>query len=299
MKNANAIPGGAKMPLDRKKKATAIPGGGGGGAWLNGKQTESSKKYGAKAFGPEGNISEATGTSIFDPVLCEIAYRWFSPIGGVVIDPFAGGSVRGIVASRLGRKYFGVDLSERQIEANKSQSNIAGEIKPDWRCGDSRDIGNICKDVEADFIFSCPPYANLEVYSDHEKDLSTLEYSEFRNAYFEIIQKTAPLLKADRFACFVVGEVRDKKGFYYNFVGDTVEAFKAAGLSFYNEAIILTAIGSLPIRAGQAFSVSRKLGKTHQNVLIFVKGDSKKATEACGEIEIDCDWENLTPEADK
>ena len=35
----------------------------------------------------------ASGTSIFDPVLCEIAYRWFCPQGGTVLDPFAGGSV--------------------------------------------------------------------------------------------------------------------------------------------------------------------------------------------------------------
>ena len=35
----------------------------------------------------------ASGTSIFDPVLCEIAYRWFCPAGGTVLDPFAGGSV--------------------------------------------------------------------------------------------------------------------------------------------------------------------------------------------------------------
>lgn len=40
---------------------------------------------------------EMTGTSIFDPVLCELAYRWFCPQGGLVLDPFAGGSVRGIL----------------------------------------------------------------------------------------------------------------------------------------------------------------------------------------------------------
>ena len=52
----------------------------------------------------DGGESAATqsGTSIFDPVLCELAYRWFCPPGGVVLDPFAGGSVRGIVASKLG-----------------------------------------------------------------------------------------------------------------------------------------------------------------------------------------------------
>jgi len=30
-----------------------------------------------------------SGTSIFDPVLCELAYRWFCPPGGTVLDPFA------------------------------------------------------------------------------------------------------------------------------------------------------------------------------------------------------------------
>jgi hypothetical protein len=33
--------------------------------------------------------TETSGTSIFDPVLCELAYSWFSPPGGTVLDPFA------------------------------------------------------------------------------------------------------------------------------------------------------------------------------------------------------------------
>ena len=39
--------------------------------------------------------------SKFDPALCEVLYKWFCPFGGQIIDPFAGGSVRGIVASCL------------------------------------------------------------------------------------------------------------------------------------------------------------------------------------------------------
>ena len=233
----------------------------------------------------EGSTVEATGTSIFDPVLTEIAYRWFSPPDGVVLDPFAGGSVRGIVASETGRKYVGVELRPEQVEANNEQKHIATGPPPDWRVGDSRDIQSICHGIEADFLFSCPPYADLEVYSDDPADISTLKYAEFKEAYFEIIKNACALLKEDRFACFVVGEVRDKKGNYYDFVGDTVEAFKAAGLHYYNEAILVTAIGSLPIRVGQQFSRGRKLGKTHQNVLVFVKGDGKKAAQACGDVE--------------
>lgn len=228
-----------------------------------------------------------SGTSIFDPTLCELAYSWFSPQSGTVIDPFAGGSVRGIVASRLGRQYIGVELREEQVAANRMQGDdLCADLPPVWHTGDSRNIDKICSDVDADFVFSCPPYADLEVYSDNPKDLSTMKYEDFKPAYFEIIAKACSRLKEDRFACFVVGDVRDKKGNYYNFVGDTVEAFKAAGLHFYNEAILVNSAGSTAMRAGKQFTSSRKLGKTHQNVLVFVKGDGKRATQACGPVEV-------------
>jgi DNA modification methylase len=260
-----------------KSKATAAPGG-------------NPMVAGYKDGKREVGLVSESGTSIFDPVLCELAYAWFSLPGGIVLDPFAGGSVRGIVASKLGRQYIGHELRQEQVAANQQQgSEICGDdaAPPAWICGDSRNIDQTCADVKADLVFSCPPYADLEVYSDDPKDLSTLGYEQFREAYFEIIKKACALLKPDRFACFVVGEVRDKKGNYYDFVGDTIKAFRAAGLEYYNEAILVTAVGSLPIRAGKQFSASRKLGKTHQNVLVFVKGDGKRAAKACGDVQID------------
>jgi DNA modification methylase len=246
--------------------------------WVSGKIAEGEIAGGMSAG--------QSGTSIFDPVLCELAYRWFSPVGGVVLDPFAGGSVRGIVASKLGREYVGVELRAEQVEANRAQAvRICDDPHPIWHVGDSRQIGEHARGTEADFIFSCPPYADLEVYSDDPADLSTLAYPEFREAYFEIVAESAKLLKDDRFACFVVGEVRARDGNYYGFVPDTIEAFRRAGLGFYNEAILITAAGSLPIRAGKQFEASRKLGKTHQNVLVFLKGDAKRATAAIGTVE--------------
>lgn len=231
-----------------------------------------------------GQAVAASGVSVFDPVLCELAYRWFCPEGGTVLDPFAGGSVRGLVASHCERAYVGIDLRAEQVEANIDQIGIANKsFTPIWMQGDSRNIGKIAKGVKADMVFSCPPYGDIEVYSDDAADISGLDYSEFRAAYAQIIAATCKMLKPDRFACFVVGDIRDKKtGAYQNFVGDTVEAFRAAGLAFYNEAILVTMAGTLPIRAGKQFVQTRKLGKTHQNVLVFVKGDAKKATEACG-----------------
>ena len=83
----------------------------------------------------------------------------------------------------------------------------------------------------------------------------------------------------------LVGDVRNAQGFYVNLPGRTVEAFEAAGASLYNEAILVTAVGSLPIRTGRQFTAARKLGRTHQSVLVFVKGDPRRATLACGEVE--------------
>lgn len=230
-----------------------------------------------------------SGTSIFDPVLCELVYRWFSGKGATIVDPFAGGSVRGVVASKVGRQYIGIELRPEQVEANRAQaSEICNDPQPIWHNGDSRNILEYCKGVEADLIFSCPPYADLEEYSDNPQDLSTLEYDEFVKAYRQIIARSVELLKPNRFACFVVGEIRSSKkpGYYQNFVLDTIRAFEDAGARFYNEAILLTPIGSLPLRAGKIFKSGRKLGKTHQNVLVFCKGDAVLATEACGEIEV-------------
>jgi DNA modification methylase len=437
---------------------------------------------------PEGGTVSQSGTSIFDPVLCELVYRWFCPSGGHVLDPFAGGSVRGIVAAYLGYDYTGIDLREEQIEANRAQwaeislskpsepdgdyvtvkvsakmaqtpfagcspeyiakechasccqsstsesgtmitihpteqekiearggtvkdgllqtpnkrcpfktdkdlcglhftpdkpfgciaspftlnkngtliirnrykllkcynqgeklpaykafrasldlifgqeesqrvcdlleggsgdiaaqmpksswkmliendeikhgSLVINEAAPSWVVGDSRGIKDLANG-SYDLVFSCPPYADLEVYSDDPKDLSTLDYPEFLASYREIIANSVSMLKPNRFACFVVGDIRDKKGFYRNFVSDTIAAFQEAGAILYNEAILVTAVGSLPIRVKKQFAGYRKLGKTHQNVLVFYKGNIKDIKTDFGEVEANWPDENEAPE---
>lgn len=224
--------------------------------------------------------SAEQGTSIFDPVLCELMYSWFSCKGAQVVDPFAGGSVRGVVASMLGRKYWGGELRGEQVEANREQGRdlCANDDDLHWEQGDS--MKTLDDAPNADFIFSCPPYGDLEVYSDDEDDISNMEYHTFKAAYSRIILKAVSKLKQDRFACFVVGDFRDKKGFYRNFVSDTIQAFENAGARLYNEAILVTSVGSASMRVTKQFEAGRKFAKTHQNVLVFCKGDWRKATEA-------------------
>ncbi len=256
-------------------------------AWIGlGIRSEVGRKENAIGYGDLVSLGKQD-TSIFDPVLCEIAYRWFAPAGGNILDPFAGGSVRGVVASKLGHHYTGIDLSKKQIEANNKQSDeLLNDNKPEWIVGNSLNVKSLAPG-EYDFIFSCPPYYDLEVYSDEEGELSTLgTYEEFIAIYRQIIADCVSMLKDDRFACFVVGDIRDNKGFYRNFPADTISAFQDAGMTLYNEAILVTMVGTASLRTSHQFPIGRKFGKMHQNVLIFIKGDWREAVHACGDVEV-------------
>ncbi len=226
------------------------------------------------------------GASIFDPVLCELSYRWFCPVGGRILDPFAGGSVRGIVAGVLGYEYDGIDLRAEQVEANRKQAEELNLKPVNWYAGDSNEVLDQTTFTDVDFVYSCPPYADLEKYSDDPKDLSNMDYEQFKEVYFSIIKKSVAQLKNDRFACFVVGDVRDKHGFYYNFVSDTIQAFKDAGMELYNEIILVNVVGSLAVRIRRQFNGGRKVGKMHQNVLVFYKGDPKKIKDNYPELNL-------------
>tara|TARA_R110000824_G_scaffold34903_1_gene110111 strand:+ start:325 stop:1206 length:882 start_codon:yes stop_codon:yes gene_type:complete len=220
-------------------------------------------KYGRKPM---------TTVSIFDPALCELIYNWYCQEGGAILDPFCGGSVRGVVATYLSYKYTGVDIRQEQIDSNRLQAEELCDInnQPTYYVGDSNKVLEGLND-SFDLVFSCPPYADLEVYSDMEGDISNKEYDVFIKMYSEIIAKSCKLLKSAGYACFVVGDIRDKKGNYRDFISHTKKAFIDAGCPLYNEAILLQPLGTAMLRAGKVFDSGKKLTKVHENVLIFKK----------------------------
>ena len=231
---------------------------------------------------------EAERTSTFDPLLCEIMYKWFSNEGDMIFDPFAGGSVRGIVASALNRGYLGIDLSQEQVDANTRQYlDVAKRYNinniPFWRCADSEEFlhNAVYSHAVYDMIFTCPPYYNLERYTKDERDLSNMPtYKDFLMKYAQILRYSSMMLDMDRFFVIVVSEIRNPEtGVYYGFVPDTIQILRESGLSYYNEIILENNIGSLPIRAPKYFNQSRKIGRHHQNILVFYKGDTKKISE--------------------
>jgi DNA modification methylase len=222
-------------------------------------------------------------TSVFDPVLCEIMYLWFSKKDDIVFDPFAGGSVRGIVASKCQRNYVGVDLRKEQVNHNVIQATeICSEYMPTWLVGSSAEV---TIEKEYDFFFTCPPYYDLEKYSDDEKDLSSMSATNFDKTYAEIIKLSISKLSDNRFAAIVVGDVRDSNGIYLGLIQKTIKAFEDSGCRYYNDMILIQEPATAAMRAFNFMNSARKIAKAHQNVLVFVKGDPKIATDRMEKFE--------------
>jgi DNA modification methylase len=210
-----------------------------------------------------------------------LAYRWFSAPNARVLDPFCGGSVRGVVASHLQRRYTGVDISGRQIDANKAQTGLCSGPPPWWLVGDATNLDACLVGYQYDMIFSCPPYADLEVYSTDPRDISTWSYHEFLIGYRKAIFDACARLQPHRYAVWVIGDVRDKDGTYRGLHHETVDAFAAAGLRVINELVMVDPAGTAPARAGRPFEANRKVTLTHQHFLVFVKGDVRRAADWC------------------
>lgn len=226
---------------------------------------------------PSTEMDSFADSSVFDPVLAECVCRWFAPKGGRVLDPFAGEPTKGLVAAKCGLEYTGVDLRRSQVAENQRRAKAIG-VSATWLCGDSAELSSyLSNKATFDLVFTSPPYYDLEKYSKRKKDGSAFAtYDKFLTWYKEIFSQAVARLKPNRFLVVKVGDVRDEKGFYRNFVADNISCFLSLGLRYYNEAILVTSFGTAAMRVRGQFPNYRKFVKTHQNLLCFFNGDDPK-----------------------
>lgn len=213
----------------------------------------------------------APGVSLLDPVLAEIVCRWFGYKGCNTFDPFAGDSVFGFVSAYLGNNFTGIELRPEQVELN---NNRVKGMSARYINDDGQNVSQHIEKESMDLLFSCPPYFDLEHYSDLPNDASNAPtYEAFLKILENAFAGALECLRQNRFAVIVVGDVRNKKtGFYYDFVGDIKRIFKQHGAGLYNELVLIESGASTALRAGKYMEM-RKIAKNHQNVLVFYKGE--------------------------
>jgi hypothetical protein len=212
-----------------------------------------------------------TGThSVFPAPLMEmIIARYGGAAGSHILDAFAGGPPRGLVSAIMGHRYTGFEIRQEQIDENEAllkrlKLKGATYVKSDGRFLDV--------DTMFDCAITCPPYHDLEVYSDQADDLSALgSYAEFNGSMYLCACHHYERMKPGAFVCMIVGLFRDKKtGELIDFPADTVVNFRDAGFTYWQHIILSKNFASAAVRAGNAWK-GHKLVPRHENLLVFRK----------------------------
>jgi 16S rRNA G966 N2-methylase RsmD len=255
-------------------------------AWKEIIQDQGESREGTLSKGDNiiNNIND--GVSILDPVMAELVSYWYGIEGGNAFDTFAGDTVFGYVAASYKMKFKGIELRKEQADINNRRVKAAG-LNAKYVCDDGQNVAKHFKPNSQDLYFSCPPYFDLEVYSELDNDASNqASYTEFLQILDNSFAGAYKALKENRFAVIVVGDIRDKKDAYRLFVDDIRRMWNSYGAILYNEMIYVEPVGTLPQRVGR-FMKNRKVGKCHQNILVFYKGDPKEIKNTYKELEYD------------
>lgn len=209
--------------------------------------------------------------SKFSYELSEFVIKYWSEVNDTVLDPFMGWGIRGAVSICLKRNYIGFEISPSM---HKNTSEFISKVK-DANTGEYRAIlGNGCllnniSDSSIDFIFTCPPYWNIEKYESAKGQLSDCQtYEEFLKCIDEALSNCYRVLKPDKFCVWVVGDFR--KGGFKIFHKDVIDIAIKNG--FIPWDIVISVLNS-PFAWCQVGKCekSRYTSKMHEYILVFKK----------------------------
>lgn len=211
--------------------------------------------------------SLAGGVSVFDPHLAECLATWYCPPGGLILDPCAGGPERAAVATALGYRYHGID------PAGPPTADAPGT----WITGYAQH-GLHLPDQSADMVLACPPYHDRERYSDHPDDLSAMTWGDYLTALDEIVSLTVAAMRVDRFAAWVISDVRDSHGHLRRLPHRLADMLTSHGLSLIAEHVLVAPVGTAHKRMRRPWETCRTPTRVHQIVHVAVKGSRQAAT---------------------
>ena len=205
--------------------------------------------------------------SVFNPQLAQMILAAYAPMNGKIYDPFGGGGTRGYIATKMGYDYTGVEIREEEY------NRVLAQMK-EWNLNFKFILADSVKyspNESFDFIYTCPPYYDLEAYSDMEEDLSNApSYMEYLNMLQKVLKNCYDVLKKDSFAVFVVGNFRNKKGELEHLNGDLITKAKEVGFKLWDELIWMGASNVALTRCGK-FEKNRKSVRMHEYIIILKK----------------------------
>ena len=223
------------------------------------------------------NVRWKGAISMFPRDILEQLLDFYTERGDVFYDPFAGHNSRMEVSFRKGRNYIGWDCSKEFMKFNRKVREHLLKDNPENLTiklveGDSRKIDE--PDNSVDFIFSSPPYWNLEWYGDEPEQLGNLSYEDFMVGMTEVYAHCFRILKPGKFCIMNVNDFR-KGGKYYSYHVDTVNALKSVGFEQFDH-IILHYPNAMRKSFPNQIWEEKLMPKGHEHLLVFLKPDPTK-----------------------
>lgn len=209
--------------------------------------------------------------SVFSPTLAEQIVLAYSQPGGLILDPFAGGGTRAIIAALHGRRYVGLDIRNDEVDRVNARlrdlghDHLAQVIHADATAFDwTKEVGA----GAAALVMTCPPYWHLERYSNDPGDLSTAPtYEGFLAGLRAAAAALAPALAPGALSAWVLGRmVHPKTKELLDLPGHTERVHRDLGHKAHDRVIV-------HVRAQQAsrvgsFDNTRRTIRCHEEVVV-------------------------------
>ena len=206
--------------------------------------------------------------SIFNPNLCQMILSAYCCKNSTIYDPFAGGGTRAVISSMMGHKYYGVEIRDeevKRINVRKEKLNLDFVVKK----GDA--VNKNFENINFNFSITCPPYYDLEQYSELENDLSNQKsYNDFLGLLLKSMKRVYDALQEDSLSVWVVGNFRNKFGALEHFNGDIIRLSKEVGFVLLDE-IIFEGASKVALTRCSKFEKNRKSVRMHEYIIIFKK----------------------------
>ncbi len=212
--------------------------------------------------GSHDSQSSRARYSHFPAEVCGLCFQLFLRDATLVFDPFAGWGERHSAAIAAGRRYVGFDINPHAIAEAERVYGVQNTL------ADSREAP-----IPAfDGLLTCPPYWNLEAYSDSGID-ACRGWEEFLSIYGSILGRCWNAAKPGAVFCIMTGDWRADHH-YYDLTHQTRSVMERMGATFWDEVIVSRAsVTKIKIMIPQAVKLGYTV-KLHETLSVFKKGRS-------------------------
>lgn len=201
----------------------------------------------------------------------------------VILDPFAGIGSTVVAAHRLGKKGIGIEIEPSFVEkGNRRLDTLLADSGSKIYNDDARNLLKYVLPETVDMVITSPPYWDILLekrtadgkeirhYGEAEADLGKIhDYKKFLEELKGIFKLVFQVLKAGKYCCVVVMDLR-KKDQFYSYHSDIAKFMQEIGF-LYDDIIIWDRRSEYSNMRPLGYPYRFRINKAHEYIIIFQK----------------------------